>query len=379
MEGSIKKRITRAGAGKNAELNQDVRCTYKVFAARKDGELFQYREQVRFRIGEGEAVPALELCLRHMLPGEHAEVQAAARFAWGPEGCRAANSGEKEVPPSTDVRFEVELLEVLPLLPPDTEPAWVQRVQELEWRKVAGNDHFKRRKIRQALKCYELGLQVFPEFPIQAPPELGAKGAAAAAAVGQLLADCSSNMAAVHLELDEVSKARDAARMAVELCPEHSKAMYRLAKAALLLGDFTECEAMLKRLQEGPQDSAVTKLQAELRAARQKYSASSKRLGAQLLKAAERPEEPGKGKEEEQVFQILGSELIGSLYLNLESWAGGRTVLVAMLVLIVLAFSLILLVPSHQKHNAIIFSCLTGPVLIACLSIYLGAAEKKDS
>lgn len=305
MEGKIRKRVVKAGSGEPPEVNSDVRCSYDVFLLAEDGNYtgakpLQRYQHYRYRIGEGEAVPALELVLRHMQPNEEAEVTCISRFAWGPEGCAALGPGEKEIPADADIRLLVTLLECIPAKRGrgDPQQKWIADVQEVEWRKNNGNDHYKRHKLQKALKCYEKGLDVFPEMPIKAPVILGRSADSASAACTKLVADCASNIAAVRLEFNEPSKAKEFAKICNELVPDHAKGLYRSAKAFMLLGDFDSCEKDLQRLLKlQPRDPEVRKLDNDLRKASKKYAIKTKRIGAKILeafsgRAPDQPEEP---------------------------------------------------------------------------------------
>eukprot|EP00434_Breviolum_minutum_P026292 symbB.v1.2.023235.t1/scaffold2113.1/size88989/1 len=104
MDGKIRKRTVKEGKGEEVDLQRDVLCSFDVRLS-KDGEILQKRKNMRYRIGESEAIPGLELALRHMVLGEEAEVSCISRFAWGPAGCRAADAEEKDVPADADAAW----------------------------------------------------------------------------------------------------------------------------------------------------------------------------------------------------------------------------------------------------------------------------------
>eukprot|EP00439_Symbiodinium_sp_Y106_P060742 s76_g9.t1 len=77
---------------------------------------------------------------------EEAEVLAISRFAWGPVGCLGIGD-EKPVPADADVHLRVHLLDIFPAPGQCGRAEWTRQLQELEWRKSNGNDHFKRQTL----------------------------------------------------------------------------------------------------------------------------------------------------------------------------------------------------------------------------------------
>mmetsp|Transcript_44909 Transcript_44909/g.103891 ORF Transcript_44909/g.103891 Transcript_44909/m.103891 type:complete len:226 (+) Transcript_44909:1-678(+) len=126
---------------------------------------------------------------------------------------------------------------------------------------------------------------------------------AAAEHADALAADCNSNLAAVHLELGDTSLAKQAATQALEANPDHPKALFRAAKACLLLHEHEECELVLKHLRElQPEDVAVRKLLHDLRQAQKEYAAKSRKLASKLWEA------PREGYKEERKQEEAAAE-----------------------------------------------------------------------
>eukprot|EP00931_Biecheleriopsis_adriatica_P100999 TRINITY_DN76229_c0_g1_i1.p1 TRINITY_DN76229_c0_g1~~TRINITY_DN76229_c0_g1_i1.p1 ORF type:complete len:472 (-),score=144.03 TRINITY_DN76229_c0_g1_i1:135-1499(-) len=368
MDGKIRRRTVKKGKGEPPEVDRDVVCSFDIRT--HDSDVLQKRSRVRYRIGESEAVPALELCLRHMLVGEEAEVSSIHRFAFGPSGCPAVSPDEKEVPSDADVLMRVTLHEVLPPTPTDrSKQDWTQRVQELEWRKTNGNDNFKRKRLTTAAKCYEKGMEVFPEVPIIAPAKLGRSADSAAAAATKLVADVASNLSAVYLEEDKVRDALDHAKIAIDLCPDHPKGLYRCAKCAMQLGEFKECEEFLEKLKTiDADDAGVKRLAAELERAKSKHGKRSKKLGAALLEAAgDRKEYDVKPKEEDEPPPTL-KELV------LESMPNRWTVLLVS-ALVVAVGAAIVTAPKDYKPYVIIGGILSSIMIVA---IYAALTAPED-
>lgn len=362
MEGKIRKRTVKDGYGEFPEMNQDVSCTVEIRAQSSD-DLLQRWSQMRYRLGESEAFPALELTLRHMHPLEVCEVKSVSRFAFGPDGCPPLPD-EKEVPPDTDVHLRVTLHDIFPVEPADrSKQEWVSRVQELEWRKNNGNDYFRRKKLALAARCYAKGMEVFPETPIRAPLSLGRSAEVAAAQTTKTLADLISNLSAVNLEQGNVRDALENAKIAVDLCPKHPKALYRAARACLELGEFEECDGFLATLTPiQPEDAGIKRLVADLAKARNKHAAKAKKFGAALLEAAgeNRPDYEKKNDDDQSDLGTPAQEFAKAVLPS-------KQMLAILCGLICISAFMIYFAPMAYKHYAIIASIL-GSVSIFAIS-----------
>ncbi|CAK0882283.1 unnamed protein product [Prorocentrum cordatum] len=257
VEGKIRKRTLTRGSGPHPEMNQDVVCSYEVRAGRdSSGEALQHHRERRIRVGEGEAVPMLEMGLRHMAEGSTCEVVGSSNWAWGPVGLPAAVEGERDIPPDTDVHMLVTLHRCLPQMDGQELP-WSEKVSTVTWRKENGNDHFRRREYQKAKRCYMKACEVFGG-DYEAPANEVADHVAAGARAKALVADAAANLAAVHLALGDAPHAKEAAEGALVMAPGHVKSLYRLAKACLLMDEFKECEAALRQaLQADPENAGV--------------------------------------------------------------------------------------------------------------------------
>mmetsp|Transcript_635 Transcript_635/g.1790 ORF Transcript_635/g.1790 Transcript_635/m.1790 type:complete len:409 (-) Transcript_635:62-1288(-) len=299
MSGKIRKRTVVHGSGPCPEVKQDVICSFQVRLA--DGpesyspEVVQHYKNVRYRIGESEAPPCLELALRYMRAGEEADVYGSPNFAFGPEGCPAVEEFEEEIPPDAALCLYVVLHEVLEI--PGDELDWNDRIQEVAWRKANGNRHFKRRSFAKAQKCYKEGMDVFADgFE---PPEHIKDRQSAMAAAMQLVTDCCANIAAVHLERGDNVAAKQACTEALTFSPSHVKALYRAAKACLALDEFEECEAAIKKaLSIEPDSAVVMRVGEELRRKKKVYEAKSKKMNQRLFQGLDYPDEPPKEAKE---------------------------------------------------------------------------------
>ncbi len=109
-------------------MNYVVECDIILFL---DGNAIETVKNERFKIGEGDAIPGLELSLRHSRLGETFRVRCSPRFAWGQEG-RPATKDCIAVPPDSSIECEIK---VLKHISPDN----ISIADEVELRKECGN------------------------------------------------------------------------------------------------------------------------------------------------------------------------------------------------------------------------------------------------
>jgi len=284
MSGKIKMRSLKAGTGRQPEMKEDCRCSVDVYVVGGDDDSYDGKKciswpEIRFRIGEHEAVPMLELSLRHMKEGEQAELFGMPGMAWGATGLKAASEDEMEIPPDVNIKMIVTLYEVLST-DLSQETPWNEMINMVSWRKFNGNDHFKRKDYRKAEICYKHGVEVFSARGFDPPESMREKDRPKAkAAAMNIVCDLGSNLAAVYLEQGETVKAKETALASLETRPEHVKCLYRASKACLILDDFEECEQLLERGLKVEKDNVVLKrVEAELNLKKRRYEAKSKRM-----------------------------------------------------------------------------------------------------
>eukprot|EP00927_Polykrikos_kofoidii_P050797 TRINITY_DN44672_c0_g1_i1.p1 TRINITY_DN44672_c0_g1~~TRINITY_DN44672_c0_g1_i1.p1 ORF type:complete len:400 (+),score=80.60 TRINITY_DN44672_c0_g1_i1:80-1279(+) len=282
LDGKIQRRTLRAGTGPPPEIDQDIVASIDIMLD-ESGEILQRWKDKRYRIGEGEAVPMLELGLRYTQECEECEIRGSASMAWGPQGMKAACPGERVVPPDVWLRMRVVLHRCVPKCS-GTGPSWDEKMEQLVWRKANGNDYFKRKQFRKALISYTAGVKIFGE-DFEPPDYLeGEERTAASEAAKRAVEDCACNLAATYLEEEEFSAARDAAGAALELNSGNVKALYRQAKAHLGLRDFETCDEVLKRAQlRAPDDASLKKLASELKRLQQEYVKTSRAVAGKMF------------------------------------------------------------------------------------------------
>mmetsp|Transcript_64106 Transcript_64106/g.185799 ORF Transcript_64106/g.185799 Transcript_64106/m.185799 type:complete len:431 (+) Transcript_64106:88-1380(+) len=370
MDGKIRKRILKEGTGAQPDVKQDVRCTVEVRLADSSGKgaepkVLQRYPNWRYRIGDSEAVPALELGLRQMREGEEAEIFGAANMAWGPGGLRAASPEEEPIPPNADVCLRVILHEVIAAAPPG-QGQWNEMIQEIQWRKTNGNDFFKRQEYQKALRCYGAAVEIFNGEP---PEHIDEKDRPAAmAAAMSLVTDCGANLAETHLQLGNPTAAKASARTAVDFSPEHVKALYRLARACLQLDEFDECEEALQRgLKVDAKNAALLQIEAELRHKQKKYEAKSKKVAAKVFDGLDYPnatEEAAKKKAAEKEAEPTWLQWAWQSFVDWFDWR----VLAAMVVAAILFALVLAMLPKRNWPFAVIAFIILVPTSIGLLT-----------
>mmetsp|Transcript_4038 Transcript_4038/g.9470 ORF Transcript_4038/g.9470 Transcript_4038/m.9470 type:complete len:386 (-) Transcript_4038:28-1185(-) len=356
MDGKMRKRIVVPGTAPGPEMEQDVVCSFSV--SLKDDRthrVLQNFTNVRYRIGEGEAVPVLELCLRHMLVGEECVAESVSNFAWGPIGCPALEPGEEGIPTGADVRLNIVLHSCLPQ---NSEGNWELLLEEAAWRKSNGNDHFRRRELTKAAKCYVAGIKLLEH---KSAPEDAENSEAFNASADRLVTDCGANLAAVFLEQGDALKAKDAATAALEVDPDHLKGLYRAAKACFLLDEFVECEAALQRAQGlEPENPGVARLYAELRRKKKEYTARSKRVATKVF-GETRGQDGTVTEAEQEAEQEAGGTAIAK-------WMPTRWHVAALVIAgcLMLLAGISIVVPEKHRLPACMSVVLGAPVLAVC-------------
>jgi len=296
MPEAVKMRTVTEGSGNEDSypaVKQYIIVSYEVWPMTAYPEfssppLRSYRN-VLHKLGEGEAIPALELTWRHTKPGGVSEVACVARFAWGPQGSKGIPKQDEDIPADCHLFIRTTLNEVLPLddgpRPDGGVAVWTEAVRLMSLRKISGNDHFKRGVHDKAIKCYEQGMADFLKeaFDLRAEVQADQKK------IGEdMLVDCASNLAACHIELKDGEKAMMALTLPVECgiasATNNLKLHYRAAKAQLLLSNFKECEQCLNdACRLAPNDADCVRLQGQLQRAKAKHARERKKMGSKLV------------------------------------------------------------------------------------------------
>lgn len=281
MGENIRMRVTKASDGREIGVNDDVVCSFDAYVAPEDasqdpeGPALFRAERIRFRLGEGEAVPCVELALRNLRVGSEALVFGKSRFAW-------ASDGADGLPADCDAVVRLVVHERLE----PSELSWSSVVRDARWRKENGNLYYSLGDLRRAKVCYAKGMKVFEEDSSTIAAATGASVDALQEEARMLVADVASNLAAVHLREDSAFKAKAAAQAAVQLNPSHEKALFRLAKSSVALADFAGARDTLRRAADaGFSGASFRKLSSELRRKEQAYKEKRRAMSSRMARS----------------------------------------------------------------------------------------------
>ena len=252
---SWSKKVLVEGTGREAW--QGARATLHIVGRRshEDGEIFEdsrSREEPQLvLLGRGSVVLGLDRALLAMREGEHALVTVAPEGGYGAAGSHTYPI----VPGSCTLVYDVEVVRL-----EEEGDLWDQsfgtKMRFAEERRARGNRLFKRRLYEWADAEYEQALRYLLYNPHPTPEESTAISAASLAV--QL------NLAASKLRCDRESEALAHAEQALQLQPEHPKALYRSAQAHTQRGEYAQARGFLRRAEAAAQgDSEVLKAVAQ--------------------------------------------------------------------------------------------------------------------
>jgi FKBP-type peptidyl-prolyl cis-trans isomerase 2 len=122
MGKDIRLKYIRKGEGETAAFGAIVTCNYTAYIDDAT-EPFETQYDQRFKVGEGDAFPGLELPLRHSRVGDKFMIKCASKFAFGPSGrpaiprtpktptVLATSSAPTELPPQ-EAGFQTDICAV---------------------------------------------------------------------------------------------------------------------------------------------------------------------------------------------------------------------------------------------------------------------------
>ncbi|XP_077390886.1 peptidyl-prolyl cis-trans isomerase FKBP8 [Festucalex cinctus] len=242
----LKKKVLVAGKGRDSrpQKGQDVTICLKIFL--EDGTLVEEQPELKFTVGDGDVMQAVDLTVLLMELGEKALIQTAALYAYGTYGrC------EQNVPPNAELSLEVELKEVrdaadLELLPP------LEKFLLASGKRATGNAHYQRGDFAFAVNSYGIALQITDSSSkVDITPE----------EENELLdvkVKCLNNMAAAQLKLDHYEAAFKSCAAALAHQPDNIKALFRMGKVLALQGEYREAiQTLRKALKLEPSNKTI--------------------------------------------------------------------------------------------------------------------------
>lgn len=274
MGNEIMKRTIREGAGDIAVVGVTVTCNFKGYFGGANGAVadkskpFETFFNQKFKIGEGDCFPGLELTLRHAKVGELFEAMTKSKFAYGLAGRVSFSMQDPtlgtveipEIPPNTDLLYEVEVLSHLQddqfdleslrqcgikeqdiNTEDNTQMKRLHALNNLILRKECGNRWYLYQDYSRASKAYSKATQIADHyFKTNSESEsTNSSNSELIANADRPLVDtyiaCLNNLAACHINKNEFLKAKDMCVRVLEFDPRNVKALLRAAKATLAL------------------------------------------------------------------------------------------------------------------------------------------------
>ena len=198
-----------------AEVGTVVRCrdvSLRLVGGDAPGEVLETTPSLDAEIGKADVVPGLELALRNSREGEVLQVRIAPKFAFGP--AERPSPGElPPLPPNSTVQYELVVWKHTSAAREFPASPEQQLLFSSVIRKEAGNRWFSFREFGRAGRAYSEAVQLTESSE--------------SASLAELLrtrVDCLNNLAAVHLNVGEFLKAREACVRVLENDPQNTKA-----------------------------------------------------------------------------------------------------------------------------------------------------------
>lgn len=270
--GSLLKRVLRAGNGQHATSGDRVKIHYEWRLSGSD-ELIDSSHELgvpfQFTVGENEVILAWEKAILSMQCGEKADLIIRPDLAYGQAGCGGGvvPAAEEALPEASgSLHCRLELLELSrggagtigvedgsDALSPE------EALQRALRAKDGGNNHFRAGELQVAAEAYETALQLLgfaPDKGIEDPQQAEAakeqeearwSDVARREARDRLMLTCCLNLAQCELKLERFIEAFQHASAAVSMEPDNSKALYRRGSAALSTGLYDQAHADLTR------------------------------------------------------------------------------------------------------------------------------------
>mmetsp|Transcript_55 Transcript_55/g.105 ORF Transcript_55/g.105 Transcript_55/m.105 type:complete len:443 (-) Transcript_55:73-1401(-) len=269
------KRIT-PGSGVIAEMKMVVKADIEVYV-KGQSQPVEVMHGASFKIGDGDAVPGLELPLRHSSVGEHFRARCDSKFAFGPVG-RKGSGTVQEIPPNTDLEFDVKVLEHRDAADTSSLEA---TLFEVSIKKESGNRWFSYGDFMRAGRNFSQGGKAAETLLGNMDSLDDTEDGQMARNLFKLYVDCLNNLAACHLSVDDSFKAREACIKVLEMDPNNKKGLLRAGRASLGLHEYEESNLCFKRLLE-IQEQEMLKLVTDKGRAEKETSESDNNLDSDI-------------------------------------------------------------------------------------------------
>ncbi|GAB9475549.1 Peptidyl-prolyl cis-trans isomerase fkbp8 [Globisporangium polare] len=263
--GIFRKMLRTNPDGALVEFGEEVTIRYSEKLLETDA-LISSDQTRKFRIGDGEAMPALELVAKMLRVGEACEVRCDARFAYGDVGL------EPKVPAGAPMKLQIELLRVGKKITAEMTSA--ELIEEAHKKKESGNRYFQEKNYEQAAKLYKRALKLLETWEHSEDDAQKCK---------DLLIALGNNVGNVQFRLKQYTEARQSSLEVLQLDPRNVKAMYRMGQIGLEQNDFAESMELLQKAAViEPKNVKVRQLMKDLKKKKQQVKQEQKKLYAKL-------------------------------------------------------------------------------------------------
>lgn len=269
----------------------------------EEGPVFHEGNDYLIVVGDKYVNPALEMGVRFMYEGQKIVLWSTSKFAYGQS---TRKNGDYELPPGSNVRYEIFLKTVISPEKESADPDGFQLQLGLS-KKMIANDMFKNELYaasnhgsqQRALRLYEKSADEMVHL-IQSHQKQkeeqgdaydGTEGKKKTDQAAEIMIDCLNNVAAVQLKAKKYHEAKDAAVKVLTHDPNNLKALLRAARAAMMdpSGTYEESDAAIAAAEnvlegKGSDDKDVRKLRQELKQKKQEYKKRRKEMMARMTK-----------------------------------------------------------------------------------------------
>ena len=264
-----------------------------------DGPVFQTAENWLVVVGDKDVVPALEMGVRFMKGGSRSVIWSHSKYSLG-LGTRTHDG--YELPPLSNVRYEVHVKQVVPA----EELGTVHRMLEVgASKKQIANDVYAHEWPEGASRAIYIYSRCAKEMSnVLLISELDESDASYSQA-REIQMDCLNNVVAVHLRAKEWNLAKKAAVEVLKLDPHNFKGLIRAAKAALMdpASSYEEVDAAIQAAAEqsaSVDNTDLQRLRVDFKRRKLEYEKKSKEMFGKIGKANEKEDNTSDEQEEQE-------------------------------------------------------------------------------